>query len=213
MLLNISSCNDDGISDISLGGEKENCDVLLGDFTINPASRSTDTVGEFSEIVFKNELGEEKIFTIGDTEFLNEDASFIEGDTTIYCYNIESYTTKLRTEEGIELDMVTEAKPYYPDVESKYNADVLKVFYNDTRNTKIERRLVFRKVLDLKDYPAPLYTSTATTDEMFFIDNTYTNVEVTEFNTPIIRLYYNAILGIIAFEDEQSMLWELKEKR
>lgn len=213
IFLGITSCKDDDFGDNNIGGGKDVCDVELGNFSLAQDSRSSSAVEEFSELVFINELGEEKIFSIGETELLNDEATFTEGDSITFCYAIESFTTTLSADDGLEFDVVTESKPYYPDVESKYNADVLKVFYNNTRNMKVERRLVFRKVIDIKDYPAPLYTNTVTIDEKFFIDDAFKNVEVTQFNSPIVMLYYHDSFGVIAYEDEDAMLWQLKERR
>ena len=209
----MSACKNDDFSDDTLGGGKENCDVVLGGFTIATNSRSANITEEFSEIVFINALGIEQVFSIGESEYLNDEATFTDGDSTIFCYQVESFTTKIRSELGHEFSIVTESKPYFPEVEQMYNADVLKIFYDDIRNTKIDRRLVFRKVLNIKDYPAPLYETTQNIGEKFFINTEFQNVEVTNFVSPLVILYYNDITGILGYLDEEQELWQFKEKR
>ncbi len=209
----MSACKNDDFSDDAVGGSKENCDVILEGFTIAPNSRSVNTLEEYSEIVFMNALGIELVFSIGESEYLNDEATFTRGDSTIFCYQVESFTTKIRSEVGYEFTIIKESKPYFPEVDQMYNADVLKIFYEDTRNTKIDRRLVFRKVIDIKDYPAPLYETTRNIGEKFFINKEFQNVELTEFVSPIVTLYYNDSMGILGYTDEEQELWQLKEKR
>lgn len=213
VIISLSSCNGSGFDDDTLAKGSGNCDVVLGEFSLGPNSRASETIEEFSELIFVNETGEEKRFSIGDSEFLNDEATFTEGDSVTFCYSIESYAIDITSEEGLEFILVMESKPYYPDVESKFNADVLKIFYNDTRNTDVDRRLVFRKVVDIKDYPAPLYSTTVSIGDKFFIDSEFQNVELTEFVSPIVKMYYNDSMGILAYEDEASTLWQLKERR
>ena len=206
----LTSCQDDDLGINNLGDGQRNCDIILDDFSIAPDSRSSSVIGNVSELVFINERGEETVFAVGEPEFISEEGTFMDGDSITFCLNIESFTTNLVSNNGLEFTVIVESKPYYPEIKTMPSADVLKVFYNDAANIKNDRRLVFRKVLDIKDYPAPLYTTTSTTDEIFFIDTEFQNVEFTAFNSPIIKMYYNDNMGIVAYEDEQTVLWQLK---
>ncbi len=211
-MFGLTSCQNGDLDDDSIGRSLGDCDVTLDDFTIESSSRSKGTIEEFSAIVFINKLGIEKTYLVGNEIFLNDEATFTQGDSLEFCYNVESYSTTIRSEDGFEFDIVMESKPYFPEIAVSYAADVLKVFYNDTNNTEVSRRLVFRKVIDIKDYPAPLYETTMTVGEKFFINNEFQNVETTEFVSPIISLYYNESMGVIGYMDEESELWQLKER-
>lgn len=211
ILLSLFSCQDDESSseNSNLGA----CDVQLEDFALNIANRSLIYFENYTKIYFQNERGEELEFFFEGTEFRSEENNFVSADSLNYCFNVESTTSTLTASNGIELTIVSESKPYYPEIEGGYYADVLKVFYNDTNNTEIDRRLVFRKILDIKDYPAPLYETTTEIGEKVILGIEFEDVEFTEFNSPIIKLYFNDDDGILGFEDEQSMTWELRGKQ
>jgi len=205
------SCQDDESS--SRNTSIDACDVQLEDFTLNIGNRSLIYFENYTKIYFQNEGREELEFIFEGPDFRSEENNFISADSLNYCFNVESTISTLTASNGIELTVVSESKPYYPEIEGGYYADVLKVFYNDTNNTEIERRLVFRKVLDIKDYPAPLYETTTLVGEKIILGMEFENVEFTEFNSPIIKLYFNDEEGILGFEDEQSTTWELKDKQ
>lgn len=213
LIIGLASCKDNEFGDDTTNRMRGDCDVVLDDFAIEPASRSKGSIEQFSEIVFLNALGIEKTYAVGNEIFLSDEATFTQGDSLDFCYNVESYTTTIKSEDGFEFDFVMESKPYFPELEAAYAADVLKVFYNDSNNTDVSRRLVFRKIIDIKDYPAPLYETTISVGEKFFINNEFQNVETTEFVSPIVTLYYNDNMGIVGYMDEESELWQLKERR
>jgi len=110
------------------------------------------------------------------------------------------------------MTFLSEPKAYFADLEYAQYADVRKVYYNNTNEPKIDRRIVFRKVLDMNTYPPPLYETTQTIESQFFIDSEFKNIELTRFNSPIITLYYNDQIGIVAFVDELDVLWQFHSK-
>ena len=153
----------------TLGPNSNTCDVQLGEFSIAPESRNSNSLVGITELRYINELGDIKTFSVSETSPSTDEFTFIENDTIEYCYSIESFSNSMISEDGLEFIMTMESKPYYPEISAKLSADVLKIHYNDTDNTGVERRLVFRKVIDIKEYPAPLYTTTTTVKEKFFL--------------------------------------------
>ena len=212
ILCSIASCNDDNFDDTINTNSGVDCDIVLDDFTLSNINTSFSFINNFSNVTFESKELQEVIFSSGAPQLISEDLNFVSLDSLNYCFNLESSTSKLISENGIEFTIVSESRPYYPEVEENYAADVLKIFYNDTNNPDTARRLVFRKVLDLKNHPAPLYSTTILLGKKLIIDREFDNVEFTDFNDPIIKLYFNDEFGIIGFEDESSTLWKFKEK-
>lgn len=208
-----SSCNnEDDIGPFSLGNTKGTCDVEAKVFDLNSENLNLHFYDGFTQITFTNEAGLEKKFDINDQALITEDGLFTSNDTLVYCYEIESKSTQLSSDDGLEFTILTESKPYFADFISLQSADVRKIFYEDTSNEKVDRRMVFRKVLDFKDYPPPLYETTVSISSQFFIDREFRDVEITNFNTPIVVLYYNDELGILAYRDENNTLWQFTSK-
>jgi len=188
------------------------CDVKVEDFILNHGSADLLPYNLFNEVQFRNEEGEILIFSISSPIESRFEGIFQASDSLDICYATESSETKLISTDGIELTFLTEPKAYYADLMSSQHADVLKVYYNNTNDTNTDRRIVFRKVIDMHSYPPPLYQTTTVIDSHYFIDKEFKNIELTQFNTPIIKLYYNDETGIVAFIDEHGILWQFDNK-
>jgi len=208
----VSCKGDDSVIPIKLGNNAGNCDKVLDDYTLDAESKINSAYHTSSVVTYFNEAGAEKSYSINNERPQIEDFVFTENDTIKYCYRIESVTTKLLSDDGLEYTLVSESKPYFANLQSMQEANVLKVFYEDTKNDTINRRLVFRKILHINTYPPPLYETTTLLDSQYFIDMEFKSVEFTKFNSPIIKVFYNDKIGVVAYEDEAGILWQFKEK-
>ncbi len=203
---------DDNMTPISLNNSVGNCDIQIPAFYLNEENAQLSSYDAYNKVAFINSQGEEKSFQIGQSVKTLDEGLFEDIDSTKYCFTTESIETSLINNKGLEFTIIIETKPYFADVKSSLSADILKIFYNDTMNGATDRRLVFRKVLDLKDYPSALYQTTVDVPSKYFVDNEFKNLEITNFNSPVIRLYFNDNLGIVAYEDENKVLWQFSNK-
>jgi len=209
----IVSCkDDDGMQKIDLGNSSGSCDMELEDFNLTAENNVLISYDGISEVTYYNEAGIERTYKVTSESSTITEGIFAANDSLNLCYAVESITTKLLSNDGIEYTIVVESKPYFADLQSTLAADVLKIFYNDTTNEDIDRRLIFRKILDIKNYPPPLYETTILIESQYFIDEEFKLVEYTAFNSPIVKLFFNDVVGIVAYEDEGGVLWQFSEK-
>jgi len=187
------------------------CDVEIDHFLLNDENIELAAYQSYSNVAFINSEGLEQIFEIGNSTILTDEGVFIDDDIR-YCYSQQSVETTIQNDDGLQFTIIVETKPYFPDLTSSLEADVLKIFYNDTKNPSTDRRLVFRKVLDIKDYPSGLYETTVQIDSKYFIDAEFKDIEITNFNSPIITLYYSSEIGIVGYQDENEMMWQFNSK-
>ena len=188
------------------------CDILIDEFNLNGENKAVQAYDEYTSVTFINENGDRIEFNVGNPVTRISEGIFEDPDSTLFCFSNESIETILSSTAGLEFTVLLEAKAYFADLTANQSADVLKVFYNDVNDEMNARRIVFRKVLDIKNYPTTLYETTQVVASRTFIDREFKNVEFTNFNTPIIIVYYNDELGIIAFVDEEGVLWEFEAK-
>ncbi len=214
LLGTICACNgsDDNMVDPKLSNSAGTCDIKLKDFRLSPENRIFNSYADFTSATFINASGEEMTFDIG---IISDDyfqGIFEENDSLHYCYSIESVETTLTHESGIEFTLLNIPKAYFADLSDSQYAEVLKLYYNNTNDEAFGRRIVFRKVLDMKDYPPPLYETTVSISSRDFINREFKNIEITNFNSPVVIVYYNDELGIVAFVDEDKTMWQLDSK-
>jgi hypothetical protein len=203
---------DDNIVDNRPSNSAGFCDVKLKDFSLDNSNTTLRAYDMLNQVSFINEDGQTLVFTIGPSIKSRFEGIFEVNDTFNICYAKESIETKLKTTDGIEITFQAEPKAYFAELEDALYADVMKIYYNDTNDVANERRIVFRKVLNMNSYPPPLYQTTQNIGSQFFIDREFENIELTQFNTPIIVLYYNTEIGIVAFIDESGVLWQFDSK-
>jgi hypothetical protein len=192
---------DDNIVDNRPSNSAGFCDVKLKDFSLDNSNTTLRAYDMLNQVSFINEDGQTLVFTIGPSIKSRFEGIFEVNDTFNICYAKESIETKLTTTDGIEITFQAEPKAYFAELEDALYADVAN-----------ERRIVFRKVLNMNSYPPPLYQTTQNIGSQFFIDREFENIELTRFNTPIIVLYYNTEIGIVAFIDESGVLWQFDSK-
>ncbi len=210
----VLACNnsDDTVVDSRPKNSAGFCDLKIDDFVLGNQSTNLSAYDSFSEVIFKNQEGSTMIFTVGASVESRFEGIFEVNDTLNICYSTESVETKLTSPGGIEITFLTEPKAYFADLQDALYADVIKIYYNNKKDESIDRRIVFRKVLEMNSYPPPLYETTTTIGSQFFIDKEFKNIELTQFNTPIIQLYYHDTIGVVAFVDEQGVLWQFETK-
>jgi len=210
----IFSCKggDDNIVDPRPQNSAGVCDLKIEDFVLSNEDTNLLAYDTFDKVTFKNEEGETLVFSVNDPVESIFEGIFGANDSLDICYATEYSETKLTSSEGIEITFLTEPKAYFADLESALFADVMKVYYNNINDMGNDRRIVFRKVIDLNSYPPPLYETTTTIGSQYFIDKEFKNIEYTKFNSPIIELYFNDMIGVVAFIDELGVLWQFQSK-
>ena len=214
------SCKGD--DDFINGNTYENslgtCDVELGDFNLLESSLNSAPYNEKSSVYFENKLGEQKEFIISEKSNLNFDGLFFDynvmsdGDTVAYCYTVQRKSFLITNEElNLEFEINIEARPYFADIEQMQSADVINIFYTDQNAEPARYVMIFRKTLDQRTYPVPLYTNNSIFETMDILGKSFKTVEVTNYNSPSLVLYYNPEVGIVSFENTALGAWRFSQ--
>lgn len=220
LLLHACKGDDDFISENPSENSLGSCDMNLGDFNLLDDSFSASTYNGKNTVVFENEHGEIAEFVVSEKNILNQDGLFYDynvmtdGDTLAYCYTEQRKQFILTCESlDLEFEVNIEVKPYFADLQKMQVADVLNIFYTDNTVEPARFVLIFRKTLDIRSYPVPLYTNNSVFETLDFLGTNFNAVEKTNYNSPSLTLHFNETEGIIAFENNTLGLWVFSHKK
>ena len=219
----LSACKDDDVM-VEPSGPSNSlgaCTEVISDFTMLETSLESIpyTDGNIA-VIFQNEAGVQKSFSIDEKSMRQIDGIFYDynvyedGDTISYCYTVERKQFIIANEEmDLEFEMNIEVRPYYPTLKEGYVADIVNIFYTNNQISPSLYTMIFRKNLDNRNYPNQLYSNNVMKADRSFLGKEFKNVEHTAFNNPSLRLYFNSIEGIVAFENDLFGLWRFVEIR
>jgi len=216
-------CKDDDILVDPIGPQNSlgSCTEEIPNFTM--LESSYEYIPYFhggSEVIFQNETGEQKKFSIKVKDMRVIDGIFYDynvyedGDTISYCYSVERKQFVISNEAlDLEFEINVEVRPYFPALKEQLAADIINIFYTNNQISPSLYTMIFRKSIDNRNYPNQLYTNNIMKMDMSFLGKEFKNVEHTVFNNPSLTLYFNNKEGIVAFENDLFGLYRFVELR
>jgi len=214
-------CKDDDILVEPTGPQNSlgSCTESIPDFTMLETSyESLPYFDGGSEVVFQNEAGEQKSFSLIERSMRTIDGIFYDynvyedGDTVSYCYSVERKQFVISNEElDLEFEVNVEVRPYYPSLKQELVADIINIFYTNNEISPSLFTMIFRKNIDNRTYPNQLYANNVMKLDRSFLGKEFKNVEHTAFNNPSLILYFNKTEGIVAFNNDLFGLWRYVE--
>ncbi len=191
-------------------------DVHIGKYELLESSILSMPYREKSGAVFIDSAGNETTFSI--TQFglfspkgvLYRYSVHSPGDTVRYGFEAEAIHARIENEQlNVNFWYGLQARPYYPDPESGYVADVTDVSlqYPDE---PLRSSQIFTQVTNQRTWPT-MSGSTDTLAEYWCHGLKYENVLHGSFSNPLSDVYFNYQYGIVSFTDHDGQKWALTE--
>ena len=133
---------------------------------------------------------------------------FEAGDTVLYRYKSEIKSFDIENDSlDMRFSMSLAAKPYYPEPENQFIADVLNIYCNNP-DPNITSSQVFYHETNTRTWP--ITWNSDVIEEIEIMGRSFTEVYNVDFISPISVVHFNYEFGIISFTDMNGKLWRFE---
>lgn len=133
---------------------------------------------------------------------------FEVGDTVLYRYTSEIKSFEIQNDSlDMRFSVSLAARPYYPEPENEFIADVLNIYCNNP-DPNITSSQVFYHETSTRTWPTSWNSDVI--EEIEIMGRSFTEVYNIDFINPISVVHFNYEFGIISFTDMNGKLWRFE---
>lgn len=190
--------------------------IDIGTYSLQEESLAKLPYLNKTQVTFIDSLGNKAVFDIIEQDLFESTGGVLfkydvieEGDTVRYAYSNQIKRFRINNDSlNLNFDLALEARPYYPDPEQNYIADVLTIFCKDPNNSLIGTQVFYHET-DSRTWPTS-WNATAI-PEIDFLGRAFLDVYYNDYIDAKSALYFNYEEGIVSFTDIDGRLWRLED--